>query len=123
MSAELAELATRFVDLSREIESVRDQMKRLLLNGARGAPEAHPPTPGGREPAKTSKHLDVGANSAAQDARVLELLRSNPNLKTSAIAKTLQVNRGTTGQRMVRLKERGAVTGGGETGWSVASPP
>ena len=131
----LVELARRYVALSDELEAVRGEIRRAVINGGGGAPEVHP-TLGGELPAKakaakTSKTTqsthpsrdEVWARSKAADEAALELLRSQSGLKTGQIAAALQANKSTTGQRMQRLADRGMAARDDSGGWSATSSP
>jgi hypothetical protein len=70
------ELAQRFVRLSGELDLTRDAMRRLLLNGAKGASEnPSPATPGAKGP-QSNPPKALGA--AQVEKTILELLRSSP---------------------------------------------
>ena len=108
MSGNLVELAQRFVRLSGELDSTRDAMKRLLLNGAGGPSEN--PTPARRPGAKRPRSSRPKTVAAAQvEETILELLRSSPGLRTAAIAKATAAQRSTTDERLKRLQAKGLI--------------
>jgi hypothetical protein len=119
MSGNLVELAQRFVRLSGELDSTRDAMKRLLMNGAavksgidaaskQRSPNENP-TPAKRPGAKRPRSRHPKALRAAQvEETILELLQSSPGIRTAAIAKST-AQRSTTDERLKRLQAKGLV--------------
>ena len=108
MSGDLVELAQRFVRLSGELDSTRDAMKRLLLNGAGAANEN--PTPARRPGAKRPRSNPPKALRAAQvEETILKLLQSSPGMRTAAIARATAAQRSTTDERLKRLQAKGLV--------------
>jgi hypothetical protein len=115
MSGEnLVQLAEQFVRLSGELDATREAMKRLLLNG-----EGEDPRIPFTRPARVSGGVQRPAAEA--EGAIVELLKEQPSLGTSAIAKALGAKVVTTQDRLRRLKKRGAVQGGGGDGWTAAS--
>jgi predicted Rossmann fold nucleotide-binding protein DprA/Smf involved in DNA uptake len=120
MSGNLVELAQRFVRLSGELDSTRDAMKRLLMNGAavkscidapskQRSPNENP-TPAKRPGAKRPQSRHPKALRAAQvEETILELLQSSPGIRTAAIAKATAAQRSTTDERLKRLQAKGLV--------------
>jgi hypothetical protein len=117
MAEDLVHLAETFLRLSGELNETREAMKRLLLNGGEGTPAG----PFSR-PARVSgvQRPNLGAAQAAE-ARILELLRERPQLKTGAIAQATGSNTQTVSDRLKRLRKRGEIIGGGAGGWVAAS--
>ena len=113
MAEDLVHLAETFLRLSGELNETREAMKWLLMNGGEGTPAG----PFSR-PARES-----GVQGAAQaaEARILELLRERPQLKTGAIAEATGSNTQTVSDRLKRLRKRGEIIGGGAGGWVAAS--
>jgi hypothetical protein len=109
--AGLVELARKFVALSDQLDEVRDQIKHAVVNGSGGKPEA-PFTSPARQGGNNQK-------AAAEEAKIIDLLRSSPNLKTAQIAKATASKTSTLSERLRRLKVRGEVTGGGNAGWTT----
>ena len=109
MNENLVELAQRFVRLSGELDSTRDAMKRLLLNGAAGKPDA--PFARARRPgAKRPRSNPPKALRAAKvEETILKLLQSSPGMRTAAIAKATAAQRSTTDERLKRLQAKGLV--------------
>lgn len=116
--SDLRSLAGKYVELSEEIESVRAAMlAALTTNGAPEVPFARPArSPGG------SRHKNATTARAAENA-ILERLRETPGLTTAAIAKATAAPPVTTQDRLRRLRSRGAIEGGGSSGWQVTAPP
>src|SRR6476659_2631797 len=117
MSENLVELARRYVALNDELETVRDQIKRAVLNGAGGASEN--PTSATRPGEKRPQSSPAKALRGQQVAEtILELVRSSPGLRTAAIMKTMAAHRSTTGERLKRLQAKGLIERDGEgAGW------
>jgi hypothetical protein len=117
-STGLVDLARRFVALSDELEEVRGEIRMAVLNGG-GAP--HPQSPavmsGGEQPKTQSDRI---AKSQATDEAVMTLLRSNPGMKSSAIARALAANKATTSQRLERLAAKGQISRDESGVWAVA---
>jgi hypothetical protein len=109
----LVELARRYVTLSDELEGVRDQIKRAVMNGAE-----QNPTRAERPGAKGSQHPSA-RKAAAAETKMLELIRASPGMRTTAIAKAAGTKTSTTIERLRRMRERGEVQGGGPTGWTA----
>jgi hypothetical protein len=94
MSANLVELAQRFVRLSGELDSTRDAMKRLLLNGAAGKPDApfaRARRPGAKRP-QSSRPKKVA--TAEIEQAIVKLLQSSPGMGTAAIARATATEQG-----------------------------
>jgi hypothetical protein len=113
----LAELARRYVSLSDELESVRDQIKRALMKDAGDA--APTPRPMPARPTKPGGHPNAAAAQEAE-AKIIELLRATPGLGTAAIARSTGAKVNTTAERLKRLKAKGLTVGGGADGWTAA---
>lgn len=111
--AGLVDLARRFVELSDELETVRGEIKRAVLNGAG---ENRPFSPAVRQ---------RPAGKAAEEAEkaIVKVLEDKPNLGTSALAKATSASVNTTKERLKRLRAKGTVTGGGAEGWRTTAPP
>jgi hypothetical protein len=111
MSENLVELAQRFVRLSGELDSTRDAMKRLLMNGAGAASEN--PTPTRRAIAKRPQLRGPQVEEA-----ILKLVQSSPGMGTAAIAKATTAGRSTTVERLKRLQAKGRIErDGAGAGW------
>jgi hypothetical protein len=119
MSGEgLVELARRYVTLSDELESVRDQIKLAVLNGA-GGEAPHP-----LQPARSSGGMNPKAAMAqAAESEIIALLQSTPGLKTSQIAAQTNAKTNTTVERLRRMKERGQIARDEGGGWQVGAAP
>ena len=116
MSENLIELAQRFVRLSGELDSTRDAMKRLLLNGAAGEPDApfaRARRPGAKRP--QSRHPKALRGLQVEEA-ILRLLQSSPGMGTAAIARAAAAGRSTTVERLKRLQAKGRIERDG-AGW------
>jgi hypothetical protein len=101
MSGNLVELAQRFVRLSGELDSTRDAMKRLLLNGASASGN---PTPARRPGAKRPQPRGPPVEEA-----IFKLLQSSPGMGTAAIARATAAGRSTTVERLKRLQAKGLI--------------
>jgi hypothetical protein len=113
----LVELARRYVSLSDELESVREQIKREVLNGAGEIPQA-PFVRAERPGAKGPQHPSA-LKAAAAEAKMLDLIRASPGMGTTALAKAAGSKTSTTIERLRRMRERGEVVGGGADGWTA----
>jgi hypothetical protein len=111
----LVDLARRFVELSDELEDVRDQIKRTVMNGADPAPN---PTPAVRPGAKRPHQLKLQAAAEAEQ-KIIKIVKAQPNLRTMEIAKEMGAKSSTTIERLRRLSKRGLVQGGGAEGWTA----
>jgi hypothetical protein len=141
--ADLVELAQRYVSLTAQLESVRNQMRKALANGADLLPArpTKPPVSGGRttKPHKSksraavrakrpesrpkpSSRDEVMARAVLADEAVMTLVRSRPGVRTGEIARSTQAKSTTTVERLRRLKDKGLITGGRNEGWTAASP-
>ena len=109
MSENLVELAQRFVRLSGELDLTRDAMKRLLLNGAAGKPDA--PFARAKRPGAKRPRLNhpKALRAAKVEEMILKLLQSSPGMRTAAIAKATAAQRSTTDERLKRLQAKGLV--------------
>ncbi len=58
--------------------------------------------------------------AAEAEARIIDLLRSTPGMKTTEIARATQSKTNTTVERLKRLRERGQVAGGGAEGFTAS---
>ena len=97
--SDLVELATRFVSLSAELDTIRAGMKRLLLNGGGGVEPPGPERPTlarrlGRDKKAATRAAQGGqppnvlAEAAKAEAQILDLLRAETNgLKTIDVAR------------------------------------
>ena len=120
MSGEgLVELARRYVACSDELEALRGEIRKAVLNGVGGEDRAAPFTRPARVLSGVQRANLVGAQAA--EARIVELLKERPSLKTGAIAAATGSNVQTTADRLKRLRKRGAIGGGGVDGWTAAS--
>jgi hypothetical protein len=111
----LVDLARRFVTLSEELEQVRDDIRRCVLNGA-GDADHRPPTQ-----ARRGAGHPAAIRSAEAEDRILTLLKDRPGLRTAEIAEATAAKKTTTVERLRRLREKGTVTGGGNEGWSATA--
>jgi predicted Rossmann fold nucleotide-binding protein DprA/Smf involved in DNA uptake len=115
--SDLVELARRYVTLSDQLEAVRGEIAKAVLNGGAGdkpdAPFAKPRSKPG------SKHPNADA-ARKSEARILELLNTRP-MRTAEIAVEMGAKQTTTTERLRRLKERGLITKD-DAGWSASAP-
>jgi hypothetical protein len=117
MSENLVELAQRFVRLSGELDSTRDAMKRLLMNGT-GGPSVNP-TPARRPGAQRPQSKNLKALRGQQvEETILKLVQSSPGMGTAAIARATAAGRSTTVERLKRLQAKGRIERDGDgAGW------
>jgi hypothetical protein len=115
----LVELARRYVALSDELETIRDGIKRAVLNGAR--PKENPQSPARKGGLKSSPPAHIVA-AAQAEAKILELLREQPGMGTAALARATESRVNTTGERLKRLKARHLITPAEGGGWAASAP-
>jgi DNA-binding NtrC family response regulator len=113
----LVELARRYVALNDELESVRELIKRAVVNGAESMEN---PTRAERPGAKGPSHPNAIA-AAAAERKIIELLQQSPGMGTAAVARAMGARTNTTAERLKRLRAKGLTVGGGSGGWT-ASP-
>jgi hypothetical protein len=118
MSGDLRVLAEKYVALTGEIEDVRRAMLACLTNGG-GEPPKIPFSRPARQ-ASGGRHPKAVEAAKAEEA-IVDLLRTKPGLKTSELAKSSGAKKSTVAERLRRLRARGQVTGGGDSGWTAAS--
>lgn len=116
MAEGLVDLARRYVALSDELETVRGEIRRVMLNGAGDAPR---PTqarskPGGQHP--------NAIKAQKIDQRILDLLKAQPGMKVGDLAKATSSKTSTTSERLRRMRERGSVAPAQDGGWAAAPP-
>jgi hypothetical protein len=125
VAGDLRSLADRYVRLSTELEETRDEMRRVLANGA--DPGANPTRPagssGGKRQARTraasqAKQRPIEIKAAAIEDDILTLLKSRP-MKVSEIAKATASKSSTTAERLLRLQRRGQVERGESGEWAA----
>jgi hypothetical protein len=71
--SDLVELARRYVSLSDQLESVRGEIAKAVLNGGGGNPEPHP-TSAQRRGEKASQPSQKMVLAAEAEAKVVEVL-------------------------------------------------
>jgi hypothetical protein len=102
-SAGLVELARRFVACNDELESLREQIKLAVVNGAGEA------APGPFVGARSRPGAHPNALKAAEpEGRILELLKAGP-LRAAEIAAAMAAKQSTTSERLRRLRQRGLI--------------
>jgi hypothetical protein len=117
--SDLVELARRYVTLSDELANVRGEIAKAVLNGGGGNEPARPTSParqasGGHPNAKVAQQAE---------AKIIEVLRSSPGLKTTEIAKAMDSKLNTTTQRLSRMRDRGEIIRSDDgNGWQAAAP-
>ena len=116
--SELVALAERFVRLSGELDATRDAMRRLLLNGAGDKPDTPFAKPVRSKPGGSKQKHPHAIAAAAAEGKIIEVLRSTPGMKTTEIARATGSRTNTVSQRLARMRDRGAITGGGPRGLS-----
>ena len=98
MSENLAQLAERYLHLTGEIESVRRSMLAVLSNG-----EGPNPSLAQRRSEKASQHPNA-ALAAEAEAKIIELIKTTPGMRTTEIAKAMDSKVNTTTQRLARMR-------------------
>ena len=105
---------------------MRDEIKRVVLNGAGGgapkAPFVAPGRPGDKAPPQA---FDKSASSrmieaAASEARIIEVLKKQPGMGVMALATATAAKKSTTAERLRRLRAKGLVEAAESGGWSAA---
>jgi hypothetical protein len=119
--SDLVTLARRFVALSEELEAVRNEIRRCVLDGVGEAP-VRPPKPAGRsggskDPA--GRQHPARAKAAEIEGRIVAALTDQPGLRTAQIARATEANVSSTSERLRRLREKGLVQGRGDSGWTA----
>jgi hypothetical protein len=121
MSGEgLVELARRYVRCSDELASLRDQIKRAVLNGG-----GDPPNVPFSKPARASGGSNQKAIAAAEaEQRILALLKDRPSLRTTEVAKATGAKTPTVVERLRRLQAKGLIEREDASGgWTVSAAP
>jgi uncharacterized membrane protein len=119
----LLELATKYVSLTAELEETRRAMRALLGNGAEGEPANDPPRPTKRaaRPARASGKRARALRAAAKaEEAIVDLLKGRP-MRQAELIKATSASPTTVQQRLVRLKEKGAVERDDAGLWSVSA--
>jgi hypothetical protein len=114
MSEGLVELARRYVAVSDELEVIRGEIRKAVLNGG-GTPEAARPT-------RAERPGRQAAQAEKAETQILELLRATPNLGTAALVRATDARGSTVSERLRRMKAKNLVQGGGAEGWRVTAP-
>jgi len=117
----LVDLARRYVELADELEGVRTEIKKVVMNGSGD----HAPNPLFAAPAPARVHrARPGATPSTEVAEqtIIATLQSRPGLKTSEVAEAVGSPVTSTVHRLRRLREKGTLQGGGNAGWQVAVP-
>lgn len=121
--SDLVVLARRFVQLSDELETVRGEIAKAVLNGGGGetpkAPFVRPARQrsGGSQPHPNAQRAEV------EDAKVIETLRASPGLRNAEIARKVGRKPNTVSQQLSRLELRGLIIrqDSREGGWSASA--
>jgi hypothetical protein len=123
MSSDLIALAREYVALSDQLEAVRAKIKATVLNGSAPDAKAEPalpfskPTAGRRKPPKTPH---PNAKLAAEaEAKIIEVIRTQPGIKTAEIARAMDAKANTTAQRMGRMVGRNLVQRDDQGGYAL----
>src|SRR6478672_8908666 len=74
----LVELARRFVELSDQIEDVRDQIKHAIVNGGGGKPELRPFTRPVRRASGGNGSHPSPISAAKAEQKMLEIIKATP---------------------------------------------
>jgi hypothetical protein len=126
--SDLVELARRYVAASDVLESLRNEIRRAVLNGGGEKPEAPFTQParssGGTVRSRAQAHHPNAVKSQKIDQQVIDLLRATPGMKVGELAKATNAKTSTTGERLRRMRERGSVAPVDGGGWqAVAASP
>jgi predicted Rossmann fold nucleotide-binding protein DprA/Smf involved in DNA uptake len=113
--SDLCELAERFVALSGELEHVRRQMLSALSNGHGGGPDLPP-----RPMTARRRAIAPGERAAEAEAEIVEMLKLEA-LGPAEIARRTGAQTSTVGERLRRLKEKGAIERV-DDGWRAMAP-
>jgi Winged helix-turn-helix DNA-binding len=119
---DLVELARRYVSLSDQLEAVRGEIAKAVLNGGAGE---HPvrPMPAGRPGGTGSQHPNA-TRAAEAEEKILNVLRATPGLSGTRIAKETGTRVNTTTERERRLESRGPIArDAGAGGWTANDAP
>jgi hypothetical protein len=132
------------VALSEELDQVRGEIKRCVLNGAAsagGEAAVRPPTAGpkpgatrkakqtrsvkrsskAKPPSRSGDRAAVLARSAADDEQAIAIIKGQPGVRTGEIARRMKAKNTTCIERLQRLKQKGLVSGGRSEGWIAAA--
>jgi hypothetical protein len=117
--SDLVGLARRYVALSDQLETVRSEIAKAVLNGGGGAgPNPIRPTrsSGGSQPQRM-------VVAQAEEERILALLKDRPGMRCKELAALTMAKRNTVSQRLQRLRDRGVIEqlDGREGGWQAAA--
>ena len=124
--SDLVELARRYVSLSDQLESVRGEIAKAVLNGSGGEP-ARPTQParralGGKVQSQESpskpNHLEAAKGSRGGDSHSTG--RGSGRKKWPRLATEMHSKQSTMSERLRRLKERHLIERSGE-GWAVVA--
>jgi DNA-binding transcriptional ArsR family regulator len=140
--SDLVDLATRFVALSAELDTIRAGMKRLLLNGGGGVepPGLERPTLARRlgekkkPQAANVKRRDAkeqlqpqhpnALKAKAAETQIFELLRAETDgMKTIDVARATGMPPTSVQNRLSRLQRAGLIERSADERWSAASAP
>jgi predicted Rossmann fold nucleotide-binding protein DprA/Smf involved in DNA uptake len=117
--AGLVELARRYVRLSDELDAVRGEIARAVLNGA-GETQNVPFVHAQRRGESASLHPNAQA-AAKAEARILELLKARP-MRTGEIATATEAKINTVTERLKRMKAKGLVERDtASAGWAASA--
>jgi hypothetical protein len=126
--SDLVALAREYVTLSDQLETVRAKIKLAVLNGGAGPPEKTPPGDGKgnfpqprvRAKRARSKTPHPNAKLAAEaEGRILEVIRSQPGIRTAEIARAMDAKVNTTTQRLGRMLTRSVVVKSDQGGYAL----
>ena len=128
---DLVGLARRYVALSDELESIRGEIAKAVLNGGDpSAPFVNAQRRGGkasqgsrsqlqsRQELQPSQPNHIEAAKLAEE-KILSLLRERPR-RMAEISSEMQARQSTTSERLRRMRDKGLVKRDGE-GWAVSA--
>jgi hypothetical protein len=113
MNAKMLQLAQRLCDLDCEAEDVRNQMRKLLANGAGGEPSPRPTS--NQKGCKRAAMLEEASEAEGQ---IIAALKDGPQRHAGVLKATGQ-RATSTSVRLARLQAKGLVQHGDDSSWSL----
>ena len=114
---DLIDLARRYVALNDELETVRDQIKRAVMNGGADPPKAPFARPA-RSPGGSQHPAAIKAAEAEQT--IMVLLKDRPGMRTSEIARKTSSKTTAVNPRLQRLRSKGLIERDEANGWAAS---
>jgi predicted transcriptional regulator len=120
----LIELARRYVACADELESLREQIKLAVINGGGETTPKVPFASAQRRGRQASQPNHPNAQAAAQEeSKIIELIKSQPGMRSVEIARRTGAKANTVAQRLQRMESKGLISrGDGRAGgWQAVS--